>query len=465
MRDHRFPTSLCALLLATFALALGASAATASSAPQEHTTAGPVASAAKLTSATRRHKRAVHAARCRRARRRAAHSAFAHARAARCHRTAMRARHRRAAALRAKRRKAAQRHAAAPHAQPTAPSAAQGPAIAATSGAHGSLQGYNGFGAGSWPGADWRPYASSSPFNQTTDGAAVHPRSAQIVQQVTSWGSPSNLLVGTAGTSSDYSHPTYYAQPDDPIFTLHATQTKGAIEGQRIRIPDRARPAGGSDGHMTVVEPDGWEYDFWQVHSKPQGGGTLTYSIGGRIPIGGSGLDSEATASNFGNLAGMIRAQELAAGEINHALFIVLKCTSTSTAFGYGAKRDDDEAAYVYPATHGGSGCSGDAPPMGARFQLDLSDAQIDALAVPAWKKTIFRALARYGGYVGDTGGDGFGLMFESSAMYTSFGASDPLVDFANQSGIAPWQGIYSFNLASGLDWSQHLRVLVPPHA
>ena len=33
-----------------------------------------------------------------------------------------------------------------------------------------------------------------------------------------------------------------------------------------------------------------------------------------------------------------------------------------------------------------------------------MSDAQIAALAVPAWKKTILTALAHYGGYVGDTG-------------------------------------------------------------
>ncbi len=107
---------------------------------------------------------------------------------------------------------------------------------------------------------------------------------------------------------------------------------------------------------MTVVTPEGWEYDFWQVSSKPAGGGTLSFSIGGRIPIDGDGLDGKATASLFGNLAGIIRAPEMAAGEIDHALFIVLKCSSATTAFGHGTVVGPaGQSAYVYPATHGAS--------------------------------------------------------------------------------------------------------------
>ncbi|HYV14547.1 MAG TPA: hypothetical protein VE972_00825, partial [Conexibacter sp.] len=90
-------------------------------------------------------------------------------------------------------------------------------------------------------------------------------------------------------------------------------------------------------------------------------------------------------------------------------------------------------------------------------------DAQIAALNVPAWKKTILTALAHYGGYVGDTGGPGFGLQFESSATYTVFGLADPLVAFAQQNGISSSGGIYVFDVASGVDWARYLRVLTPP--
>ena len=123
------------------------------------------------------------------------------------------------------------------------------------------------------------------------------------------FGPPAPLYAGTADTPADFGHPTFYARPSDPLYTLHATNGAArSIEGLKIPIPADARPAAGGDGHMTVVTPDGWEYDFWQVQSRPAGGGVLTYHGGGRTRIDGDGLGSGGTASGFGNLAGVIRA-------------------------------------------------------------------------------------------------------------------------------------------------------------
>jgi len=115
---------------------------------------------------------------------------------------------------------------------------------------------------------------------------------------------------------------------------------------------------------------------------------------------------------------------------------------------------------------HGGSACGSEqpnAPPLGARFMLEMSDAQIQALSVPAWKKTILAALAHYGGYVGDTGGPGFAIEFESPLTYTALGLPDPLVAFAAANGRPTWEGDYTLDIARGVDWSKHLRVLAPP--
>jgi hypothetical protein len=286
------------------------------------------------------------------------------------------------------------------------------------------------------------------------------------VEKALSWGMPGNLTVGNAETTNDWGHPIFYAQPSDPVFTLHATAAGSAIEGMQIPIPSDARPAGGGDGHMTVVTPDGWEYDFWQVHEKNISTGVLTFSNGGRTRIDGNGLGSAATAADFGSLAGMIRAPELAAGKINHALFIVLKCAAKGTGFGDGTTATSYGSSYVYPAMHGGSACSTEdpnLPPLGTRFMLAMSDAQIQALAVPAWKKTILTALAHYGGYVGDTGGPGFAFMFESSTTYTALGLPDPLGAFAALNGLPTWNGEYVFNMAGGVEWTKYLRVLTPP--
>ena len=338
-------------------------------------------------------------------------------------------------------------------------------ALTASAATGATLLSWSGFGVSAWPPASWHPYATTSPFNQPADDA-FHPNSARIVQKVLSLGTVGNLVAGTAGTTSDWAHPTYWAKATDPLFTLHWTGGgPGTTNGMQIRIPDAAQPAAGGDHHLAVIEPDGWEYDFWDVTSKPRGGGTLSYGGGGRTRIDGSGLGSGGTAAGFGNLAGIIRGPELAAGKINHALFIVLKCAAKGTSFGYGTHATST-SSYVYPATHAGSPCSPDSadlPPVGARFRLAMSPAQVAALPVPTWKKTILTAFAHYGGYVGDTGGPGFAFQFESGATYTSFGQTDPLVTFAKLNGL-PTSGSQSiFNMASGVDWARYLRVVVPP--
>lgn len=335
------------------------------------------------------------------------------------------------------------------------------------------LESWGGFQAGNWPGASWRPYASSSPFNQLVGHAGAAepvPRSAPLVAAALQWGAPAGITVGTAGTSDDYGHPVYYARRHDPLYALHATEPWGhnPIEGLRIHVPADARPAGGSDHHMTIVTPSGWEYDLWHANAPSPQSRRLTFGWGGRTQIYGSGLGSNATAAHFAGLAGVIRPEELAAGRIDHALFIVLRCTGSGAGFGYRthASRRAWIGGYVYPAAGGGKTCRAHdptLPPMGARFRLAMSDAQIEALPFPRWKKAVLLALANYGGYVGDTGGPGFAFELQSGSTYTSFGAPDRFVAVARQAGIRPYGGRYYFDVGSGVDWKRYLQVLAPP--
>lgn len=313
------------------------------------------------------------------------------------------------------------------------------------------------FGIGSWPGGCWRPYASTSPFNRPLPASPqLHPNSSAIVSRLMGFGSVQHLTAGTADTADDWGTPVYYSSPTDPEFTLHCYENWGtcSIEGHKIRIPDAARASAGGDGHITVVDQaSGWEYDLYKVRTKPKGGGVLEFRWGGRTRIDGDGLASDATAARYGRLGGIIRAQELEAGSIEHALYMVAYC---------------DSGRYVYPAMKTGRSCSSiglsnaDAPPMGTRFQLAMSEPQIDALAVPAWKKTILRAMARYGLYFGDTGSGSWAIQTESGSSYTSFGHEDRLVTFAKQAGVPAYDGKHVFNIRDGVDWSRYLRVVDP---
>jgi hypothetical protein len=310
-----------------------------------------------------------------------------------------------------------------------------------------------------WPPACWRPYAPGSPFNRPVSRDAPDaPGSRAIVDRLTAFGPPAPIIAGVHETAEDWSKPTYYATNDDPLFRVHCTRPWGRceIEGERIRIPDAARPAAAGDGHMTVIDPDGHvEYDFWQVASKPDGGGRLVASWGGRTSLAGDGRGSEAVAAGYGNLAGLVRAQELAAGRIDHALFMVVQCT---------------DGRAVFPAARGNvDGACGDgspAPPLGARFVLDMAPREIDALPAPAWKKTILHAMARYGMIVGDTGGVPWGIQVESDTSYTSLGRAPLFERFARGADFRAdrWdeidRNVWIGDLERGVDWRRRLRVV-----
>ena len=106
---------------------------------------------------------------------------------------------------------------------------------------------------------------------------------------------------------------------------------------------------------------------------------------------------------------------------------------------------------------------------MGTRFQLAMTDDQIDALDAPAWKKAVLRALKNYGGYLGDSSSSAWtATPFESGSDYTSFGLPDPFVTFAISQDLPSYfdgsigRRVYSFDLASGVDWARYLRVIDP---
>jgi len=314
------------------------------------------------------------------------------------------------------------------------------------------------FGAGAWPGACWRPYSRASPFNQRLPRKVRVARgSAAAVAWLRAEGGPAELVLGTADTDEDWEHPVYWSRRSDPVFTVRCLQHEWGrckIEGLRVRIPDAARPAGGGDGHLAVVDQaHGREYDFWQVRSKPRGGGVLKASWGGWTRIerrGSDGLGSDATAAHFGLLAGIIRAPELAAGRIDHALFMRVECDSgrfSSPAFGRGS-----------PCSH-----SIGAPDQGARFQLAMTEREIDALRPPRWKRAILLAMSRYGIFVGDTGAEPWEVGLESGSSYTSFGRPDPWVRFAREQGIRPdSEGRYNLDFGGGVAWYRRLRVVDP---
>jgi hypothetical protein len=306
---------------------------------------------------------------------------------------------------------------------------------------------------GEWPHACWRPYADTSPFNTPIP---ANPRlvanSSQIVERYS--GGPIDVPVDGTG----WSHPIYFSQASDADFRAYctgagsacpSTAPTGQLTSWSFNLDPRSKPTDYrsctlnsgevtkyADCHLTVFDEErGIEVSFWQAYVDTQN--HVVYGNGvSKETLPGDGIEPDVTAAHFTGAAGMIRGEELAAGEINHALVVTISC---------------DSGTYVYPATGRGAAC-GDRTNAAAEGQLFQLDPSYDISGYPAWKQAVLRAAQRYGIYVVDTGGSPTDIMFEEPISHTSLGYPNPFTQV---------QSSGAFDLASGGWWSR-LRVVDP---
>jgi hypothetical protein len=340
------------------------------------------------------------------------------------------------------------------------------------------------FSAASHPGACWRPFSPTSPFNQRLlpDDPRVVPNSAQIVSRLNSFGKPGTMEFGPGEANQGRgAKPIYYNKPTDPLYTLRFTEDPRnggswgplALNGMQVRIPDGATPGQATDRHMIIVDQaSGYSYDLWQVRGGAvRGGGTLTATWGGRVSLSGDGrYDADwgtGGAAGMGIAGGIVRPEELLEGDIPHALYLAVQCTNGTSV--YPSTRDADNGEKDCASSGGGS--NADAPALGQRLQLDYTDEQIADLDAPAHEKVLLRAMAHYGLILIDTTPDPWHIEQESSVDRTSMGVADPGVEFAKQAGLPYWpegkRYVWSLDKIPGVDgrpgsWTKDLQVIKP---
>jgi hypothetical protein len=215
---------------------------------------------------------------------------------------------------------------------------------------------------------------------------------------------------GAAGTgpyvqTDRYSTPLYVVRAHQPVVRValddpRASWRRGLQRAfRKVPIPKHARPAAGSDAHMTVWQPSRdrlWE--FWQARKRRDGwhaswGGAIKHvssSPGYFNRTSWPGLSRSnwgATATSLPVIAGTILISELRAGEINHALALDLPAPR-SHSFAWPAQRTD------------GTGPPS-AIPEGARLRLD-PDQDLESLDLPRITLIMARAAQRYGMIVRD---------------------------------------------------------------
>lgn len=226
--------------------------------------------------------------------------------------------------------------------------------------------------------------------------------------------------------SGEYTYPVYEVQVDTPNYPVVDTNGWGNLGGTNIPFDPAWTPAPGSDAQMIILDPaTGREWDLWQVTFD---GSTVTISNGNLVD--GNYFTKEdgfspSRGCGIQYLAMLVRPWEVEAGVIEHALSMPIQNTSGSRYFAPATKIE-------WP------GLRLDGIPEGARFSLNISEAQIDAhlatlpIDVPTLTKSSIRtllvALKDYGWFITDTAGSchwQLEAMTTASAEWAALGMVD----------------------------------------
>ncbi|MFJ9411301.1 hypothetical protein [Streptomyces sp. NPDC101393] len=164
------------------------------------------------------------------------------------------------------------------------------------------------------------------------------------------------------------------------------------------RIPSDARVENGPDGdgdrHVVVLDRHRCKsYELYDATSAARN--SWHAGSGAVFDLHSNALRPEgwtsADAAGLPILPGLVRYDEVAAGEIDHALRITVPRSNTS---------------HLWPARHDAGAAKDDSlPPMGLRLRLKGS---VNTASLPPQARVIAMALQRYGAFVADNGSSWF---------------------------------------------------------
>jgi hypothetical protein len=230
-------------------------------------------------------------------------------------------------------------------------------------------------------------FPANNIWNARVDSLPAHPRSDAWIDSIGrdegfhmdfgsgEWdggpiGIPFNILSGSSVTK--YTVDFYY--PDES-------------DAGPYPIPDDPLMEYGSDHHILVVDTD--TCTLYEMYDASFDSGSWSGGSGAIWDLNSNALRPEtwtsADAAGLPILSGLVRYDEIVAGEIKHAI----RFTAEETA------------GYIWPARHQTSDPQDEVPPMGARFRLK---ADYDISSFPSEMQVILQAMKDYGIILADNG-------------------------------------------------------------
>lgn len=230
-------------------------------------------------------------------------------------------------------------------------------------------------------------FPADNVWNTPVDAVPVHIRSEAYIKSIGS-DKPLHPDFGTSVTSGIPYNLVAGSQPKLPVVTQGGESDTGPVP-----IPANPLIEGGgqADSHMIVIDQDACKlYELFLA--KKAADGKWTADSAAHYDLRSNALRPDgwtsADAAGLPILPGLVRYEEVAAGEIKHAI----RFTASKT-----------QRSYVWPARHFASRTDDpNLPPMGLRVRLR---ANYDVSKFSKETQVILRALKKYGMILSDNGG------------------------------------------------------------
>jgi hypothetical protein len=231
-------------------------------------------------------------------------------------------------------------------------------------------------------------FPADNVWNTPVDTLPVHPNSAAFVATI---GAARGLHPDFSATGFGIPFAIVGAgQPRVAVTFQYAGESDPGPYPIPPDAPIEGGPSSTGDRHVLVLDRDACVlYETFSAYPQPDGswragsGAVFDLRSNRLRPAGWTSAD----AAGFAILPGLIRYDEVVAGEIRHAI----RMTAPQT------RRE-----YLWPARHFASSLTGaQYPPMGLRFRLK---AEFDVTPFPADVRVILRALKKYGMLLADNG-------------------------------------------------------------
>lgn len=240
-------------------------------------------------------------------------------------------------------------------------------------------------------------FPADNPWNRDISNDPVHPSSATYIASI----GAIRGLHPDFGADQDYGIPYTAVSASQPKVPITFTAYGDESDPGPYPIPANAKREQGSDAHVLVLDKDNCKlYELFNA-SKDTTGTGWSADAGAIYDLHSNALRPEgwtsADAAGLPILPGLVRYDEVAAGEIRHAI----RFTTSQTQNGW-----------IHPAVHQAGSNSATYPPMGLRVRLKKN---FDTIGFSGQALVILTAMKKYGMILADNG---------SSWFFT--GATDP---------------------------------------